>query len=60
MTLKLESNKRNAIAFYQMAYTGDPKQAVELYIGADYIQHNPLAGNGTQAFINYLYSRYVS
>ncbi|MFA0109759.1 nuclear transport factor 2 family protein [Vibrio breoganii] len=51
--MKLESNKKNAIAFYKMAYLGSPKQAVELYVGDDYIQHNPLVGDGKQYFIDY-------
>ncbi|GEA61014.1 nuclear transport factor 2 family protein [Vibrio comitans] len=51
--MKLESNKENAIAFYKMAYLGNPKQAVELYVGDDYIQHNPLVGDGKQSFIDY-------
>ncbi|MEZ9833751.1 nuclear transport factor 2 family protein [Vibrio breoganii] len=51
--MKLESNKKNAIAFYKMAYLGSPKQAVELYVGDDYIQHNPLVGDGKQSFIDY-------
>ena len=49
----LEKNKRNAIAFYEMAYHGKPAKAVDLYVGSEYIQHNPLVGNGTQPFINY-------
>ncbi len=49
----LKSNKENAIAFYKMAYLGDPSKAVELYVGAEYIQHNPLVGDGKQAFIDY-------
>ena len=53
MTDKREENKKNAIAFYRTAYLGDPARAVELYVGADYIQHNPLVGNGKQAFIDY-------
>jgi len=48
-----KNNKQNAIAFYQMAYLGDPATAIERYVGADYIQHNPLVGNGKQAFIDY-------
>lgn len=51
--MNLEKNKENAIAFYKMAYEGNPKKAVELYIGADYIQHNPDVANGTQGFIDY-------
>ncbi len=48
-----ESNKRNAIAFYKMAYEGNPKEAVRLYVGDEYIQHNPLVGNGPLPFIEY-------
>ncbi|MEQ6119486.1 nuclear transport factor 2 family protein [Reichenbachiella sp. MALMAid0571] len=48
-----EQNKANAIAFYKMAYEGQPKKAVELYVGAEYIQHNPLVGNGVKPFIKY-------
>lgn len=49
----LNSNKENAIAFYQTAYLGDPSKAVEMYVGAEYIQHNPVVGDGKQAFIEY-------
>ncbi|MEH6453675.1 MAG: nuclear transport factor 2 family protein [Psychromonas sp.] len=49
----LAANKRNAIAFYRTAYMGDPSQAVELYVGDLYIQHNPLVGDGKKAFIDY-------
>ncbi len=51
--MSLEENKKNAIAFYKMAYEGSPKEAVELYIGDEYIQHNPDVANGTQGFIDY-------
>ncbi len=53
MNATLESNKENAIAFYKMAYEGEPRKAVELYVGEDYIQHNPLVGNGKEPFILY-------
>ncbi|NOH79660.1 hypothetical protein F0231_07865 [Vibrio sp. RE86] len=36
-----------------MAYRGNPSKAVELYVGDEYIQHNPLVGNGPQPFIDY-------
>ena len=49
----LIQNKENAIAFYEMAYNGNPQKAVELYVGEMYIQHNPLVGDGTQPFIDY-------
>jgi predicted SnoaL-like aldol condensation-catalyzing enzyme len=49
----LESNKRNAIAFYRTAYLGEPAKAVGAFVGAQYIQHNPLVGDGKQPFIDY-------
>ena len=49
----LEQNKKNAIDFYRMAYDGQPRKAVELYVGDDYIQHNPLVGDGREPFIEY-------
>lgn len=53
MKQNLKLNKENAIAFYRMSYEGNPKKAVELYVGAEYIQHNPLVGDGKQPFIDY-------
>jgi predicted SnoaL-like aldol condensation-catalyzing enzyme len=53
MSNQLEQNKSNAIAFYKMAYEGEPRKAVELYVGDKYIQHNPLVGNGPEPFILY-------
>ena len=51
--MDLSQNKQNAINFYKMAYEGNPKQAVELYVGNEYIQHNPLVGDGPEPFIAY-------
>lgn len=51
--MNLAQNKENAIAFYRMAYEGNPRQAVELYIGKEYIQHNPDVADGTEGFILY-------
>ena len=53
MNQNLEKNKMNAIEFYKMSYDGDPRKAVELYVGTEYIQHNPLVGDGTEPFITY-------
>jgi predicted SnoaL-like aldol condensation-catalyzing enzyme len=49
----LEANKKNAIAFYRMAYLGNPRGAVERYVGSEYVQHNPLVGDGAAAFVDY-------
>ena len=50
MNDELNQNKKNAIEFYKMAYNGNPKKATELFVGSEYIQHNPLVGDGIQAF----------
>jgi len=51
--MSLEDNKSNAIAFYQTAYEGNPKKAIEQYVGNEYIQHNPDVADGRQGFIDY-------
>ena len=51
--MNLEENKNNAIAFYRMAYEGNPKKAIELFVGKEYIQHNPDVADGTQGFVAY-------
>ena len=53
MDSRLEQNKQNATSFYRMAYEGAPRQAVEQYVGDQYIQHNPLVGDGKEPFIAY-------
>jgi len=53
MNNNLELNKDNAISFYKTAYEGAPRKAVEQYVGEEYIQHNPIVGNGKEAFIAY-------
>lgn len=51
--MNLQENKSNAVAFYKMAFNGNPRRATELYVGGEYIQHNPLVGDGIEAFIKY-------
>ena len=51
--MDLEANKKNAIAFYEMSYNGNPKQAIDQFVGNEYIQHNPDVADGTQGFIDY-------
>ena len=51
--MNLSENKKNAIAFYKMSYEGNPKKAIELYVGDEYIQHNPDVADGLQGFIDY-------
>ena len=53
MSDNLNQNKKNAISFYRMSYDGNPRKAVELFVGSEYIQHNPLVGDGKEPFIEY-------
>lgn len=46
-------NMKNAIAYYKMAFEGNPRKATELYVGDHYIQHNPLVKDGIEGFIEY-------
>lgn len=41
------------MAFYKTAFKGDPAKAVELYVGDDYRQHNPVVKDGKDGFIEY-------
>lgn len=51
---RLEANKQNAMAFYDLMFNRcRPAEAMECYAGAVYIQHNPEVGDGKQAFIDY-------
>ena len=50
----IETNKANVVAFYDMMFNqNEPRKAIELFVGDDYIQHNPLVGDGKQPFIDY-------
>lgn len=51
---RLEENKRNVQAFYDLAFNAcRPAEAVERYVGDVYIQHNPMVADGKEAFIAY-------
>ena len=50
----LERNKRNVMAFYDLMFNQcRPREAIERYAGAGYIQHNPGVTDGRQGFIDY-------
>lgn len=54
MPTDLETNKANAQSFYDLMFNKcRPREAVETYVGAEYIQHNPHVADGTEAFIDY-------
>ena len=54
MTDRLERNKNAAVAFYELMFNEClPREAIERYAGAEYIQHNPHVADGKEAFIEY-------
>lgn len=53
LIMNLEKNKQNAISFYRTAYEGNPRKAIETYVGDEYIQHNPDVADGLNGFIEY-------
>ncbi|MBU1210681.1 MAG: nuclear transport factor 2 family protein [Alphaproteobacteria bacterium] len=54
MVRGVEANKQNAIAFYDLMFNQcRPQEAIDLYAGETYIQHNPHVGDGKQAFVAY-------
>ena len=49
-----EKNKANAQAFYDLMFNQcKPREAIERYVGNEYIQHNPHVADGKEAFIEY-------
>jgi predicted SnoaL-like aldol condensation-catalyzing enzyme len=50
----LERNKANVIAFYEMTFNDDkPSEAIDRYVGDDYVQHNPHVATGKKGFVDY-------
>jgi predicted SnoaL-like aldol condensation-catalyzing enzyme len=50
----LERNKQTAMDFYDLMFNQcRPREAIERYAGANYIQHNPHVADGKEAFIAY-------
>ena len=50
----LERNKKSVMAFYDLAFNqARPNEAIKLYSGAEYIQHNPGVEDGKAGFIAY-------
>lgn len=51
----VEVNKQAVRGFYELAFNQkQPEQAVERYLGSRYIQHNPQAPDGAEAFIGFV------
>ena len=55
MNSQLDQNKKSVREFYDLAFNQkQPAEAVERYVGADYRQHNPGAGDGAAPFIEFV------
>lgn len=51
---RLERNKQTVMDFYDLMFNQcRPREAIEKYAGATYIQHNPHVGDGKEAFVEY-------
>ena len=51
---RIERNKENVVAFYDLMFNQcQPREAIERYAGAEYIQRNPGVADGKQGFIDY-------
>jgi predicted SnoaL-like aldol condensation-catalyzing enzyme len=49
-----EANKRTVREFLDLAFNGRrPEEAAERHMGSTYTQHNPAAGDGRDAFIEF-------
>jgi predicted SnoaL-like aldol condensation-catalyzing enzyme len=54
MEKALERNKRNVVEFYELMFNAcKPAEAIERYVGTEYIQHNPGVRDGKRGFIDY-------
>jgi predicted SnoaL-like aldol condensation-catalyzing enzyme len=50
----LEKNKRTVTSFIDLMFNQcRPREAIEKYAGATYMQHNPMVADGKDAFIDY-------
>ena len=50
----LERNKQVVVDYYTTAFGGDPEKAVADHFGPRYVQHNPDATDGPEAFIAFV------
>ena len=50
----LEANKRVVVDYYQTAFDGNPEKAVVDHFGDRYVQHNPDAVDGPEAFVGFV------
>ena len=51
---ELERHQHVVVDYYQTAFGGDPEKAVADHLGDRYVQHNPDAPDGAEAFIRFV------
>ncbi|HEY0869711.1 MAG TPA: ester cyclase [Acidothermaceae bacterium] len=51
----LERNKAVVVDYYQTAFNGEPEKAAAEHLGSRYVQHNPAAPDGPEAFIGFVH-----
>jgi len=52
--MEIERNKANVVAFYELMFNEcRPREAISLYAGDSYTQHNPHVADGIDGFIAY-------
>lgn len=57
MADQIEKNRQHAMAFYDLMFNQcNPEEAIEKFVGNEYIQHNPEVGDGKEAFKDYFRS----
>ena len=51
----IEVNKQTVVSYYTLAFNDKrPEEAVAKYIGSRYVQHNPQAPDGPDAFVQFV------
>src|SRR5262245_4497251 len=58
---KMERNKQNVVAFYNAVLNEKDFEKAKTYVGATYIQHNPIGADGLEGikgFINFLREKF--
>lgn len=50
----LERNKQVVVDYYETAFGGDPEKAIADHFGPRYVQHNPDAEDGPEAFTGFV------
>jgi predicted SnoaL-like aldol condensation-catalyzing enzyme len=50
----LEQNKKIVVDYYLTAFGGEPEKAVADHFGPRYVQHNPDAQDGPEAFVGFV------